>query len=344
MPTHLASPAEVAARAQLDELPDLTWSALTRDDLPDVAAMLERVYEHEDAAERQSLTDLQEYFDSPRSHPELHDLVGRDGSGAVVALAQSRPNDSATTERRVTLIGSVTPSRRGQGLGRAIMRWEIEHAKSWDAQTRQDGYGELSLSAYAEEAATDHQRLAERFGLPAVRWFTEMSRPLLPGESYDVPAVDGVDIVGWDPARSEQVRVAHNTAFADHWSTLPMDEQQWKEHITSHGFRPAWSLIALDGEEVVGYALNAAWEQDWQAGHRSGYTDGLGVLRSHRGRGLASALLLRSMRLFADDGMDAAELGVDTQNPSGAMGLYEHLGYRPTKRTVLHRATLPGQR
>ena len=42
------------------------------------------------------------------------------------------------------------------------------------------------------------------------------------------------------------------------------------------------------------------------------------------------------MRRFAADGMDAACLGVDTENPSGALSLYERLGYRPTASTCVH--------
>ncbi len=41
------------------------------------------------------------------------------------------------------------------------------------------------------------------------------------------------------------------------------------------------------------------------------------------------------MDLYRADGMQYAELGVDTANPSGANGLYASLGY-----AVLHGSTL----
>lgn len=63
------------------------------------------------------------------------------------------------------------------------------------------------------------------------------------------------------------------------------------------------------------------------AGYPSGYTELLGVRRAWRGRGVAVALLTAAMRAYAADGMHYAELGVDTENPSGAHGLYASLGY-----------------
>lgn len=97
-------------------------------------------------------------------------------------------------------------------------------------------------------------------------------------------------------------------------------------------------MLAIDeaSDGVVGVALNGAWEQDWTNDHREGCTDQLGVLRNHRGRGIARALLVESMRRFAADRMDAAALGVDVENPSGALGLYESLGYRPSAATCVH--------
>jgi ribosomal protein S18 acetylase RimI-like enzyme len=40
------------------------------------------------------------------------------------------------------------------------------------------------------------------------------------------------------------------------------------------------------------------------------------------------------MRAFAEAGLDAATLSVDTANPTGAVGIYERLGFRPIRRTV----------
>ena len=56
--------------------------------------------------------------------------------------------------------------------------------------------------------------------------------------------------------------------------------------------------------------------------------------RPWRGRGLATALLVRGMIAFRAAGMDAASLGVDTENPTGAVGLYERVGFTVNRRFV----------
>ena len=68
-----------------------------------------------------------------------------------------------------------------------------------------------------------------------------------------------------------------------------------------------------------------------------GYTEDVCVRRPWRRRGLARALLARSLQVLRERGMTEAALGVDTENPSGALRLYESLGYRPVQRWTVYR-------
>ena len=56
----------------------------------------------------------------------------------------------------------------------------------------------------------------------------------------------------------------------------------------------------------------------------------------YRHRRVATALLTAAMRAYRDSGMQYAGAGVDSENPTGAVGLYEALGYEPTRGTVLY--------
>ena len=51
---------------------------------------------------------------------------------------------------------------------------------------------------------------------------------------------------------------------------------------------------------------------------------------------MGRALLTAAMRAYAADGMDYAAAGVDSENPSGAVDLYEGLGYHATRGTILY--------
>jgi mycothiol synthase len=341
---------EPQCRAELDALPGLVWRPIGRDDLPAVAALYAECEAHDANPERQSLADLEEYWDSPRSRPDEDTLLARDTDGDAVAVAWSGCSRTVTERRGVHLGGAVCPARRGEGIGGAVLRWQLAHAFAWDAATREDGYGPLVLRLYAPTGQDDVRDLATRHGLKLERYFFEMSRPL-DDVTADAPppVVPGVRLVDWDPTRGPEVHRMVDLAFHDHWGHADRTEEMWEEHVGSHAFRAAWSVLALDEEtgDVVGSAVNCAWEQDWTAqGYTEGYTDELAVARTHRGRGIASALLTESMRRFAAAGLDAAGLGVDADNPSGALRLYEGLGYRQTAATCVHQltrtATTPG--
>ena len=244
---------------------------------------------------------------------------------------------SSHHRRGVYLGGAVRPDRRGQGIGRAVLRWEMAHGIEWDLATRQVDYGPLVMRLHAPSDQVDVRDLAERHGLAIERYFFAMSRRL--GDSPLVSELDSVRVVGWDAARSREVHRMVDRAFQDHQGHTDRTDEMWDEVIGSTDFRPEWSVLAIDGntEAVIGAALNCAYEQDWRAtGITEGYTEQLAVVRSHRGRGIASALLKESMRRFAASGMEAAALGVDAANPSGALRLYERLGYEQTASTCVY--------
>jgi ribosomal protein S18 acetylase RimI-like enzyme len=58
----------------------------------------------------------------------------------------------------------------------------------------------------------------------------------------------------------------------------------------------------------------------------------VGTLREHRGRGLAGALLRHSLLAYRDAGFDEAALDVDSDNPTGALGVYQRAGFRVERR------------
>ncbi len=218
-----------------------------------------------------------------------------------------------------------------------MLRWEIAHAIEWDVATRQDGFGPLAMRLYAPSDQADVRDLAERHGLTVERYFFEMSRSL--SDLPPVPELDDVVLVDWDPSRSREAHHVVDGAFHDHWGHADRTDEMWDEATSSAAFRPGWSLLAIENTTgaVVGAALNCAYEQDWRAtGISEGYTDQLAVAQTYRGRGIASALLRESMRRFALSGLEAAALGVDAENPSGALRLYEGLGYEQTSSTCAY--------
>jgi ribosomal protein S18 acetylase RimI-like enzyme len=113
--------------------------------------------------------------------------------------------------------------------------------------------------------------------------------------------------------------------------------EQWADEkyagwLADASHTPRLWQVAWDGDQVAGMVLPRVDEADPGREKKRGYTEHVFVRRPWRGRGLAKALLVRSLRVLRDEGMDEAELGVDSENDSGAHGFYERMGY-VTERT-----------
>jgi mycothiol synthase len=94
-------------------------------------------------------------------------------------------------------------------------------------------------------------------------------------------------------------------------------------------FDPALWFLAWDGDELAGFALDYP-----EFGRESdlGHVNWLGVRKQWRRRGLAEALLRRSFRELYARGKHRTSLGVDAQNVTGALRVYERVGMYPASR------------
>jgi mycothiol synthase len=254
-----------------------------------------------------------------------------DGEPAGFAYVDHTP--SGERLERAYLFGDVDPAHRRRGVGSELFAWQLERARDMLA-----GYGN-DLPRYVRTqqraARVDALALYERHGLQAVRYEDELLRPVDP----PVPAgrVDGVAIVGWDDARRDEVRRVKNAAFADHWGSTPSDEAAWAHWLADECVRLDLSMLAMVDDEVVGFSLNDHYPDDEAVtGRRDGWISSLGVLREHRRRGIAAALIAASVAAFGEAGFTHAMLGVDTDNPSGAYSLYQRLGFEPVERSITH--------
>ena len=335
--------APIAQRAQAPatlELPPaalgLTWRPLHRGDGDALFALLAAIEDAERPPYRTDRDEVDEKFDGAWKDLERDSLGGFDADGVLRAfgLAEVRPGDSTTV--RAFLDGGVHPELRGRGVGRALLAWQVGRGRQKLVASGKDLPARIGVFTDDDAAAT--RRLLARAGFAPRRYYRAMRRDLaLPLPTVELDA--GLRVVPWSPDLDEHVRLAHNDAFRDHWGSEPATPESWTAGRAK--FAPSWSFVVLDETAaeplVAGYALSGRYEQDWPVlGYTAGYTETLGVRRAYRGRRLAPALLTASMAAFRADGMQYAELDVDTENPSGAHGLYARLGYEVTHGSALY--------
>jgi ribosomal protein S18 acetylase RimI-like enzyme len=115
-------------------------------------------------------------------------------------------------------------------------------------------------------------------------------------------------------------------SFADHWGHTPTPYDEWLHWLQNMGVADPslWFIAEVDGVPA-GVAIcrpSAHGDPD------CGWVSVLGVLREHRRVGLGSALLATAFTEFRRRGRLRAELGVDAESTTGAVGLYERAGMR----------------
>lgn len=229
--------------------------------------------------------------------------------------------------------GCIDPARRGEGLGRRMLEWQLDRAR------HRLGEGKPELTKWVRASAfdwlDDTRRLYERFGLTALRRFDEMLKVLEGTER--VEAVPRLVIEPWDRNRDEESLLVNNNAFADHWGAPPMGAGNWKHLLDADETRLDLSFQGLVNGRVVGQAVNAYYPDDVRiTARRDGWVRILGVHRDWRGRGVGTALMHTSMNAFVAAGFTHSMLRVDSESPTGAHILYGRLGYRTINSTIIH--------
>ncbi len=316
--------------------PGLTWRPLTEADVPAWLELVRAVEAADAAPERHTADDLRdELLVGSWKDPAHRSTAALDGRGRLVAfgLVDVRPGDLHAV--RAHLWGGVHPDHRGRGLGRRLLAWQCAVGRSLVLAAPGTAPGELVL--HSAEELEDRAALARRAGFQVRRHHVLMRRALSGPAAAPLPEVEvpeGMRLVRWSAGLDEQVRLAHNEAFADHRGSEPRTREDWQRWVSGHrDARTDWSYVVLAGDgpeaEVVGYTVAFAFAQDWTDGVKEGWTGLLGTRSAFRRRGVGRALLVASLRAFAADGMDTAGLDVDRENPSGARGTYERLGYAP---------------
>jgi mycothiol synthase len=312
---------------------DLTWRPLTKDDVPAITRLLAEAEKVDDTGEHFDEDDVAEWMDSPGMDLATDSLGAFDPHGAPVAVGTVEAPERVRTEDRITLNGVVDPAARRRGIGARLLRWQEERAAALHRARFPDLPGETQLSAY--ESVTSQRALAAAAGYRDIRWWNEMRHDLatLP-EVPPVPA--GLQVRPVTPELIEPLRVAHNEAFAEHFGSSERSPEIWTHWFTnpSH-FRAEISFVVLDGDRIAAYQLAHFYPADAAAtGHRTAYIGQLGTRAAYRRRGLGTLLLATGLAAFKEAGYAVAELGVDTANVTGALGLYERIGFVPVRRSV----------
>jgi mycothiol synthase len=293
-------------------------------DLEAIAKLYENCEQVDQLGYWTTVEDLRQFYSSPQFDPALDLRLWENNQGqlmAVGSLSRSKPGDPAEG-----FLGfRVHPQFRGKILERDMIAWGTQRLQ----EAYRDQPGEIKLRSSCRTDQPDRVKRLEEWGFVADRYFFEMQRDLhQPIPQPQLPAGFVVRTVNVEEAKA-WVEMFNQT-FIDHWNHHDLTLEQYQHYLKSSDYCSHLDLVATAADgRLAGFCESQIHPYDNQRnGRNEGWINVLGTRRGFRQLGLGRGLLLTGMQRLKNEGMDIAMLGVDSQNPSGALRLYESVGFQ----------------
>ena len=210
--------------------------------------------------------------------------------------------------------GAVLPEARGRGIGTWLAAW---------TERRATAMGAARVGQTAPEGSAPQRLLRGRgYRLGHTSWVLELP----PGrEVAERPLPEGYLIATGDtPERVQAAYEVIQDAFDEWEGRLRESYEDWAATtVRRPGVQP-WQLRVVEHDRaVVAVSFTILDSQG------AGFVDQLAVERTHRGRGLAQALLADAFALARQHGAVRSELSTDSR--TGALDLYLKMGMEVTQ-------------
>jgi len=297
--------------------------------LNDLLAAAEAV---DQTGEHHSVEDVVEELENPMIVLE-HDWVVVEHDRQVVGHCWLLPREPADGKIRISIEGVVHPEHRRTGIGSHLVALMMDRAREYAGERGL----EALIAASAPSKNADAEAVFGELGLRPKRWQFEMVADLqeegVGSEPPDMP--DGYTLATWTGVDQEEMRSAHNRAFVDHYAFSPWGVDMWRQWVSgSRNYRPELSLVLRDEQGTVAAYIQASEYDAVQAatGKRDVFLSKVGTAVELRRRGLAGLLLRHALHRYRQAGFDQSSLTVDSENPNGALAVYERVGFRTTMR------------
>lgn len=281
--------------------------------LDDLAALTELCNEHErrvdPLAEELSEDEIAMQIKgwAEPGHPLLHEDVS--GKPNAVAFIHT---DSARGRVEIDLFSVASAKATGELFDAAL---------AWVAAERPG----LKIRTAANKLDTQLTKLFESRGFSLYRIYWQMLREHMAGDTDAFELPDGVEATQLElEPNLELLHRLEMESFKDHFGWVPVSFSDWRtERLADDLADPAGNFVLFENGEPAGYVVYSRNRENIEGG----YIDKLGVLEQYRGRGYGELLLRMGIVYSAALGNTSIGLGVDSGNESGALKLYEKVGF-----------------
>ena len=310
-------------------------------DFPRIAAVL-MASEAADQSERVvTAQDIDDAYKNMTNCDPYRDIIFAEINGEMVGYSRGWWQEESPSLCLYVHNGFLVPEWRRRGIGQAMLAWMEQHLCEMAAAHPDfsERYFQVNTTQFQKGTAI----LLEHSGYLPARYFYLMVRPSL-DDIHDFPLPAGIEIRPAVPDHYPAIWESVNEAAQDEWGYQSPTDDDYHEWLESPNFQPELWQIAWDKNtnRVVGHVLTYIYHaENRQINRKRGYTEGIGVVRSWRRRGLARALISKSLQAQKAAGMTESALIADRDSASGATLLYESCGFQVVKCDTLYRKPMP---
>jgi mycothiol synthase len=311
-----------------------------KSDFPKMARLLQQIALAGNNEHWTSAEDIErDYQHLSNSDPETDMIMVENDKGDLAAYARVFWNLDDDGRQIFGFPFNVHPEYRTIELNRRLLQW----VQSRCADIADGRNSLMRTMLHNAEKDTLLKDALELEGFEAVRYNYRMKCDLK-GSIAVPPMPAGLEVRPVPESHFRTLVDAVDEAFRDHWGHKPLTDEAYEQYRHSPQFKPDLWQVAWDGDQIAGGVLNFIDEEaNKQFNLKRGWTDPIFTRRPWRKRGLARALLMRSLRMFKEMGMTEAALSVDSQNPSGALGFYESCGFKLETRSAFYEKEVLGK-
>jgi mycothiol synthase len=229
----------------------------------------------------------------------------------------------------------VLPQFRRKGIARKLVQKAVESLK-----TR----GMKVADTWVQSDRTACVHLFESFGFKRIRFTSMMKRSL-----NEIPVGVGENrearIEELQPKKEDDVALLtklDNEAFKEHFNYRPRTVEEMKYALLEMPwFQQERVFSAFLENQAVGYIITGIDEGlNREKAVKRGWILDIGVLKPFRRKEIGAMLMLHGMRILKTYGLEEALLYVDNMNPTGAIKLYEKLGFKVMHNSMIYQLRL----
>lgn len=308
----------------------LTWRHLGVDDAADLARLLAGSQDSPLGLVRATEKSSRAHLANLLENHDAADIIGGwDTHGELCAYGEVRVNTQPLSELQADVRAVVHPTWSGRGLGRAILEWQDNRARSLMTNFPTDL--PVSIRAQVNAANVERRRLLAAGGFCPIGRVTTMRVELneehakIAEEATRRLAEHDLHIETYEPSVSAELMRLHNRLILSVGRFQPMSNAVWDTRIAQD-----MSALLVMGNTLVGYILSEAHPRDSLLS-----VNLYGIDRPFRRQGIATNMLLALLGRAAKAGYSQLTVPIVSESEP-KLSLLEKYGFQSARTEIIY--------